>query len=82
VGCWLLVEPKSWEGEEGLIKGIWGEVEEINRELPVHARVHMEIVVVAKREKPFVRAGKRTIVRGQTVELYREEIEDFYLRRT
>jgi len=22
--CRLLAEPKSWEGEEGLIKGIWG----------------------------------------------------------
>jgi long-subunit acyl-CoA synthetase (AMP-forming) len=81
--CGLLVETKSWEEEEeGLINGIWREVEEVNRELPVHARVHREVVVVAKKEKPFVRAGKGTVVRGQTVELYREEIEEVYRKRT
>jgi hypothetical protein len=50
--------------------------------LPVNARVHSEVVVVAKRERPFVRAGKGTVVRGQTVELYREEIEEVYRKRT
>jgi long-subunit acyl-CoA synthetase (AMP-forming) len=80
--CGLLVEPKSWEEEEGLIEGIWEAVEEINKDLPVHARAHREVVVVAKRERPFVRVGKGTVVRGQTVELYREEIEDVYRKRT
>jgi hypothetical protein len=83
--CGSLVEPKSGvdEGKKGwvLVERIWGAAEEINGELPVHARVHGELVVVAMKEKPFVRAGKGTAVRGQTVELY-EEIEEVYRKRT
>jgi hypothetical protein len=49
--CGSLVEPKSGvdEGKKGwvLVERIWGAAEEINGELPVHARVHGELVVVA-----------------------------------
>ena len=47
----------------------------------MYARVHRELVAVAKREKPFGRAGEGTVVRRQTVELYREETEDVYQKR-
>jgi acyl-CoA synthetase (AMP-forming)/AMP-acid ligase II len=76
--CGLLIEPKSFGEEEALVENIWEAVEGINKDLPVHARVHREAIVVVKKGKPFVRAGKGTVVRGQTVELYREEIEDIY----
>jgi long-subunit acyl-CoA synthetase (AMP-forming) len=66
--CGLLVEPTSWvdEGEEErvLVEGIWEAVEEIGEALPVRARVYRELVVVAMKEKPFVRVGKGTVVRG------------------
>jgi hypothetical protein len=47
-----------------LVEGIWEAVEEISKALPVRARVYRELVVVAMKEKPFVRVEKGTVVRG------------------
>ncbi|KAL1598032.1 putative NRPS-like protein biosynthetic cluster [Paraconiothyrium brasiliense] len=78
----LLVEPE-WSqvitpDPSDLMNRIWPMVERANRDAPAHARIHQSKIAVAKREKPFVRAAKGSIIRLQTVAAFKDEIEAVY----
>ncbi|KAF1977379.1 acetyl-CoA synthetase-like protein [Bimuria novae-zelandiae CBS 107.79] len=78
----LLVEPE-WNrlgsyDPSALIEQIWPTVEQANREAPSHARIYQSKIAVAKVQKPFVRAGKGSIIRSQTVAAFKDEIEALY----
>lgn len=75
----LLVQPKPNTGldDEVLIQEIWPIVEQAH--IP-HGQVGIprENIVVAKADRPFVRAAKGTIVRKLTERAYADEIEALY----
>ncbi|KAF2636075.1 acetyl-CoA synthetase-like protein [Massarina eburnea CBS 473.64] len=78
----LLIEPEpSKFGTEDLsvlIDRIWPIVEQANREAPAHARIYQTKIAIANPQKPFVRASKGSIIRSQTVALFKDEIEALY----
>ncbi|KAF3049355.1 putative secondary metabolism biosynthetic enzyme [Didymella keratinophila] len=78
----LLIEPEwsqaSSQDPSVLIDQIWTMVEQANREAPAHARIYQSKIAVAKQEKPFIRAAKGSIIRLQTVEAFKAEIEALY----
>ncbi|KAJ4343931.1 hypothetical protein N0V95_006533 [Ascochyta clinopodiicola] len=78
----LLIEPE-WSqvgttDPSAFIDHIWPLVDEANREAPAHARIYQTKVAVAKRDKPFVRAAKGSIIRLQTAASFKDEIEAVY----
>jgi thioester reductase-like protein len=77
----LLVEPKadvSVEERTGLVDKIWSRVEEANRLIPAQGRILRGSVLVSKPDKPFARAGKGTVIRKLTENLYKSEVDDLY----
>lgn len=78
----LLVEPEwsqaSTQDSSAVVDQIWPMVEQANREAPAHARIYQSKIAVAKREKPFIRAAKGSIIRLQTVAVFKDEIEALY----
>jgi hypothetical protein len=57
---------------------IWPHIEEANRLLPAQGRILRSHIIIAKPDKPLARAGKGTIVRKHTSDLYKSEIEAVY----
>ncbi|KAF1956304.1 acetyl-CoA synthetase-like protein [Byssothecium circinans] len=77
----LLVEPKPNDtplSVEELVEAIWPYVEEGNTLVPAQGRILRGNVIVSKPERPFIRAGKGTVVRKLTEALYKEEIDMLY----
>ncbi|KAI4701882.1 putative NRPS-like protein biosynthetic cluster [Alternaria sp. Ai002NY15] len=78
----LLIEPEwsraGTQDPSALIDHIWPMVEQANREAPAHARIYQTKVTVAKDQKPFIRAGKGSTIRLQTVAAFKDEIEALY----
>ncbi|KAF9484031.1 putative aminoadipate reductase [Pholiota conissans] len=82
----VLVEPTSAshvdvhnkEEVERFRNLIWPIVEEANRIAPAFSRIFKELILVADPSKPFIRAGKGTVIRKATLNLYAEEIEALY----
>ncbi|KAL9110163.1 MAG: hypothetical protein Q9227_005223 [Pyrenula ochraceoflavens] len=72
----LLLEPKkNDEDPRTFVDGIWGAIEEGNDLMPSFGRILYSFVIVAKPSKPFIRAGKGTVVRRLTEAAYADEIE-------
>lgn len=71
----------SGENENDLIDQLWPAVDSANANMPGHARIARSMILLAKVEKPFVRAGKGTIVRKLTESAYADEIEGLYSNR-
>lgn len=76
----LVVEPAPdvQMPEQEFIDRIWPTVEKANRVGPAHGRIFRSKVVVAIPDKPFLRAGKGTVIRGLTTKLYAEEVDKLY----
>lgn len=75
----LLIELKEQpEDAEALVDEIWPTIEKANFDGPAHGRIFRSKIAVADPEKPFVRAGKGTVVRAKTTDLYANEIEALY----
>ena len=66
--------------EEQALEKIWPTVEDANAAAPKHAQVRREMVLIAKKGKPFERASKETPIRGRTLKLYEDEITAVYDR--
>lgn len=78
----LIVEPQSYpqtdEEKQAVLDAVWPLVEKANDETVQHGRVTRDMVVLSNPEKPFLRAGKGTVQRAMTVELYKDEIQQMY----
>jgi thioester reductase-like protein len=79
----LLVEVKPEFHEHGtqdssLMEEIWPVVEMANQLVPGQGRIMPNKILVSGMTKPFIRAGKGTIVRRLTERLYEPEIESLY----
>jgi len=77
--CGMLLEPmQDGIAKEELLSNVWPAIEEANSLVPERARVLKSLIVVAGAEKPLVRAAKGTLVRKQSLKLYKAEIEEVY----
>ena len=78
----LLVEPvtpPSTEQErEDLINKLWPTIEKANQQSPAHGKLFKDVVTFTTAEKPMLRAGKGTVQRRKTLELYEEELNALY----
>ncbi len=76
----LIIEPKPdvTMSDEELIEEVWPSIDKANVDGPAHAQIFRSKVMVASPGKPFIRAGKGTVVRGQTNRLYKEELDALY----
>lgn len=76
----LVVEPAEGAtmSDDAFIDEIWPTVLEANKVGPAHGRIFKHKIAVATSSKPFIRAGKGTIIRAQTGRLYSEEVEQLY----
>ncbi|PSN72888.1 acetyl-CoA synthetase-like protein [Corynespora cassiicola Philippines] len=73
------VKPPTNESEkESLIERIWPTVRAANAKVPSHARVHRHMILFSSPEMPMLRAGKGTVQRKLTLDLYGAEIEALY----
>jgi thioester reductase-like protein/acyl-coenzyme A synthetase/AMP-(fatty) acid ligase/aryl carrier-like protein len=79
----LIVEP-AWESLPGdtdptqLVEDLWPTVEGINKTTPSHGRVWKSMIIVSKRNRPFQRAAKGSIIRKRTIVEYTKEIDALY----
>ncbi|KAI1147213.1 hypothetical protein F4825DRAFT_471765 [Nemania diffusa] len=78
----LLVEainpPANAEEEDRLLEVIWPSVEAANKECPSHGRIHRNMIAFTSAAKPMFRAGKGTVQRRMTLNLYAAEINSLY----
>ncbi|KAK8040215.1 hypothetical protein PG991_000003 [Apiospora marii] len=82
----LIIEPKSQTyldtaiatDSQAFIDVIWPTVDEANRMAPAYAHIDRSMTIVARRDVPFVRAPKGTVVRKLTVQAYAADIEAAY----
>ncbi|KAF4310078.1 putative nrps-like enzyme [Botryosphaeria dothidea] len=79
----ILIEPdwtkvKNGQDLDWLLTELWPAIEKANKEAPAHAQVWKNKIAFTKKEKPFVRAPKGSIVRRSTVNLYSEELDALY----
>lgn len=73
-------EIKEVSSEEDVVDRVFSVLEGYNSTAPPHAVIGREFVALAKKSKPFPRAGKNTLQRGLALEIYGEEIEEIYRR--
>ncbi|GIZ41761.1 hypothetical protein CKM354_000505600 [Cercospora kikuchii] len=75
----LLVEPNQHTVDaEAFIEAIWPHVKKVNANSPAHARIMKDMILVTSLRKPLPRAGKGTVQREASVELYEKELEELY----
>lgn len=79
----LLVEPATGEvvtnkERAQFIERLWPVVEEANQDCPTHAKVSKSHIIFTNPKKPMLRAGKGTIQRAGTMQLYVHELEALY----
>jgi thioester reductase-like protein/acyl-CoA synthetase (AMP-forming)/AMP-acid ligase II len=79
----LLVEPMdaqvlSEEAKQQLVERIWPTVKQCNSRCPQHAKVSRTKILIAPASMPFSRAGKGTIQRQSTIDVFQASIESLY----
>ncbi|KXT10371.1 hypothetical protein AC579_9153 [Pseudocercospora musae] len=77
----LLVEPaKSGDAidPEDFIEQIWPHIRKVNSTVPAHSRIMKDMILVTSRRKPLARAGKGTVQRKASFQLYEEELQELY----
>lgn len=77
----LLVEPRVGirDSSIDILGEVWPLVELANLKSPGHGRISKSMLLLSTAEKPFVRAGKGTVVRKLTEEAYKRELDDLYM---
>lgn len=76
---WNAISPAKDPSE--ILNLVWPTVEKANASSPAHSKVWKSRIALAKRDKPFKRAPKGSVIRRQTVELYAAEIDALYFER-
>ncbi|KAF2015128.1 acetyl-CoA synthetase-like protein [Aaosphaeria arxii CBS 175.79] len=66
------------EALEDLLDDIWENVEQANELADTAGQLEQEYVIWARNDKPFLIAGKGTVQRKATIELYEHEVDELY----
>ena len=76
----LIIEPTgnvaTTAEQAALIERVWPSIQAANEAAPAHARVAKALVLVA--DRPLIRAGKGTIQRAATLDLFADAIDRLY----
>jgi acyl-coenzyme A synthetase/AMP-(fatty) acid ligase len=64
--------------KSALLDEIWSVVELGNKSEPVQGRITKPLIMLTMANKAMVRAGKGTVLRKMTEELYRQELDEVY----
>ena len=64
--------------QAAFIERIWPTIEEANQECPAHAQIAKSHVFFTEPKKPMLRAGKGTIQRAGTLQLYADKLDSLY----
>jgi thioester reductase-like protein len=70
--------PSTSEERREALNEIWPLVQEANRIAPAFAKVPKSLVLFTTPGKPFLRAGKGTVQRQNTVKAYSNELSEIY----
>ncbi|KUJ12950.1 putative AMP-binding enzyme [Mollisia scopiformis] len=65
---------------DDVLEVVWSAVEDANSVSSEMVRIDREHVVLSEPARPFLRSGKDTLLRRETVALYKDEIEAIYER--
>ncbi|TVY16316.1 Non-canonical non-ribosomal peptide synthetase FUB8 [Lachnellula arida] len=71
-------QPLSVAERAAVIERLWPTIEEANAECPAHAKIAKSHILIVSPEKPMQRAGKGTIQKKPTVDLYATELDALY----
>ena len=76
----LLVEPRPGHGlsRKDFITQIWPTIQKANAAGPGHGRIYPSKIIIATDDRPFIRAGKGTVIRRHNIQQYEKEIEAVY----
>ncbi|CAM1502330.1 Fc.00g043140.m01.CDS01 [Cosmosporella sp. VM-42] len=78
----LLVEPTTMltndKEKKEFLDVIWSSVQAANRGSPSYGQIHRNMIIYTSAEKPMLRAGKGTVQRKLTVDLYADELDSLY----
>ncbi|KAF2034777.1 acetyl-CoA synthetase-like protein [Setomelanomma holmii] len=66
------------EGQKRLLEGIWPKIEEANRFADTTGQLEKDLILFAKKERPFAMTGKGSIQRKATEKLYEPEINELF----
>ncbi|KAI0594594.1 hypothetical protein F4775DRAFT_573362 [Biscogniauxia sp. FL1348] len=70
--------PKNKSERLGLLGTIWPSVQAANDKSPSHGQVYRNMIIFTSVEKPMLRAGKGTVQRTMTLDLYANEFDALY----
>ncbi|KAF2651929.1 acetyl-CoA synthetase-like protein [Lophiostoma macrostomum CBS 122681] len=77
----LLVEVESSlrvDEKDNFVESLWPIIKDANQLLPSQGRIMRDMIILSNPEKPFARAGKGSVIRKMTYQLYQKEIDDIY----
>ncbi|KAK3338121.1 LOW QUALITY PROTEIN: male sterility protein-domain-containing protein, partial [Neurospora tetraspora] len=78
----LIIEPvehpETEEGRKALLDDIWPTVVRVNKETVAHGQIGRQYMALSTPGKPFLRAGKGTVLRPGTINMYKAEIDKMY----
>ncbi|KAI0150728.1 nonribosomal peptide synthetase [Xylariaceae sp. FL1272] len=78
----LIIEPNNYPQSDSekqeLLDRVWPYVVKANKETVAHGQIGRDLVMMSNPDKPFLRAGKGTIQKAGTLQLYKEEIDNLY----
>lgn len=73
------IEPLTSDTQkEELLAVLWPSVQAANKEIPSHGRIHRNMIIFTSRDKPMLRAGKGTVQRKLTIDMYAPELDALY----
>lgn len=79
----LIIEPRvPIVDAETFIEEIWPTVQQANSEAAAHGKIFRGKILLATPGKPFIRAGKGSIIRPKSTALYADEIEALFSNAT
>ncbi|TVY89396.1 Non-canonical non-ribosomal peptide synthetase [Lachnellula willkommii] len=73
-----VVPPGSAEESAALLEEIWPVVVSSNAVMNVFGRVDKPLILFARKDKPFSRAGKGSVLEPLTLKTYNQELEDMF----
>ena len=73
-------ESHSAETEQELIERLWPTVEEANQMYKMGTRVSRSHILITSPQQPMQRAGKGTVQRARTLEVYKDALNVLYAR--
>ena len=62
-------------------ESMWLNIVAANAQAPAHAQLHKDSIMFASDDKPFILAGKETVLRAMTVKLYESEVNGLFSKQ-